>query len=104
MLISKSPRNQKIRYHQIALNKCNSLFITQTLNKMAFQEHISNREQEVLKLVAFEHTAQEIATQLYISINTVKTHKKNLLDKLDVRNMAGLVRKGFELGILQLSQ
>ncbi len=71
---------------------------------MIFQQNVSNREKEVLQLIAFENTAQEIAAQLYISINTVKTHKRNLLDKLDVKNMAGLVRKGFELGILQLGQ
>ena len=69
---------------------------------MLFQENISMREQEVLRLVAHEHTAQEIAAQLYISVNTVKTHKRNLLDKLAVRNMAGLVRKGFETGLLQI--
>ncbi len=69
---------------------------------MIYQETISNREQEVLRLVAYEHTAQEIAQQLYISVNTVKTHKRNLLDKLAVKNMAGLVRKGFELGLLTM--
>ena len=71
---------------------------------MIFQQNVSDREKEILQLIAFENTAQEIAAQLYISINTVKTHKRNLLDKLDVKNMAGLVRKGFELGILQLGQ
>ena len=69
---------------------------------MNFSNNISTREKEVLRLVAFEHTAHEIAAELYISVNTVKTHKRKLLEKLDVKNMAGLVRKGFELGILQL--
>ena len=64
---------------------------------------ISQREQEVLKLVALEHTASEIASLLYISTNTVKTHKRKLLEKLAVRNIAGLVRKGFELGILNIA-
>lgn len=65
--------------------------------------YISRREQEVLELVASEHTAAEIASLLYISTNTVKTHKRRLLEKLAVRNVAGLVRKGFELGILNIA-
>lgn len=61
---------------------------------------ISQRELEVLNLIAFEYTAKEIADRLYISINTVKTHKRHLQEKLHVRNVAGLVRRGFELGFL----
>lgn len=63
---------------------------------------ISEREKEVLRLVAYEYSSKEIAQELYISTNTVNTHKKNLRSKLDVKNLAGLVRKGFELGILEL--
>ena len=65
--------------------------------------YISRREQEVLELVASEHTVAEIASLLFISTNTVKTHKRRLLEKLAVRNVAGLVRKGFELGILNIA-
>lgn len=64
---------------------------------------ISPREKDVLKLVAYELTSKEIADQLYISANTVNTHKKNLRDKLDVKNLAGMVRRGFELGLLSLN-
>ncbi|MCB0669218.1 MAG: helix-turn-helix transcriptional regulator [Saprospiraceae bacterium] len=63
---------------------------------------ISEREKEVLQLVAYEYSSKEIAQQLFISTNTVNTHKKNLRSKLDVKNLAGMVRKGFELGILEL--
>ncbi|MCB0689891.1 MAG: helix-turn-helix transcriptional regulator [Saprospiraceae bacterium] len=63
---------------------------------------ISEREKEVLRLVAYEYSSKEIAQELYISTNTVNTHKKNLRSKLDVKNLAGMVRKGFELGILEL--
>ena len=63
---------------------------------------ISDREKEVLRLVAYEYSSKEIAQELFISTNTVNTHKKNLRSKLDVKNLAGMVRKGFELGILEL--
>jgi len=63
---------------------------------------ISTREQEVLELISFEFRTREIAKELYISMNTVQTHRKNLLEKMDVKNTAGLIRKGFELGYLRL--
>ena len=63
---------------------------------------ISQREQEVLRLVAYEHSTKEIASRLYLSDHTVITHRQNLMQKLDVKNAAGLVRVGFELGILTL--
>jgi len=66
--------------------------------------HISHREQEVLMLVANECTTNEIAKKLYISTHTAITHRKHLLEKLGVKNTAGLVRRAFEVGILSVSQ
>ncbi len=63
---------------------------------------ISNRELEILHLVAYEHSTKEIAKELYISEHTVITHRKNLLLKMDAKNTAGLVRRGFEQGLLQI--
>jgi len=63
---------------------------------------ISEREHEVLQLVSHEYNTKEIAQQLYISAHTVITHRKNLLLKMDAKNTAGLVRRGFEMGLLQI--
>lgn len=63
---------------------------------------ITIREQEVLHLIAWEHSTKEIAQQLYVSYETAHSHRKNLMRKLDVSNTAGLVRRGFELGLLKL--
>lgn len=60
----------------------------------------SKRELEVLNLIAFEYTIPEIAKLLFISVETVKTHRRHLLRKMRVRNTAGLVRKSFEKRIL----
>jgi two-component system nitrate/nitrite response regulator NarL len=56
------------------------------------QLKISRREKEVLKLICEEFTTPEIADKLCISLNTVESHRSNLLAKLNVRNLAGLVR------------
>ncbi|MBK8504636.1 MAG: helix-turn-helix transcriptional regulator [Saprospiraceae bacterium] len=63
---------------------------------------LSDREKEVLELIAHENTNDKIAEKLYISIHTAKTHRKNLLEKMRVKNTAGPVRRGFELGFLQI--
>ena len=61
---------------------------------------ISRREKQILNLIVWEKTTQEIADELFISFSTVETHRKNLLHKLDVRNTAGLVRVALENGLL----
>lgn len=61
---------------------------------------LSNREKEILVLVAQEFTAAEIAEKTFISLNTVNTHRKNLLYKLNAKNTAGLVKYAIECGYL----
>jgi DNA-binding NarL/FixJ family response regulator len=53
---------------------------------------LSPREKEVLQLIAEEHTSGEIAELLFISEKTVEKHRSKLMEKLNVRNIAGLVR------------
>ena len=54
--------------------------------------NISPREKEILQLIAEEHTSSEIAKLLFISEKTVEKHRTSLMEKLNVRNLAGLVR------------
>lgn len=61
---------------------------------------ISKREFEILQLVAQGASNQEIADQLFISLNTVKTHLSNLYQKLEVRRRTQAVEKGKQLGLL----
>lgn len=53
---------------------------------------LTEREREVIRLVAMEKTNEEIAMALEVSLETVKTHRKRLMAKLDVRSTAGLVK------------
>ncbi len=55
-------------------------------------EDLTEREQEVLKLIAEERTNSEIAEKLFISKRTVDSHRKHLLEKTGAKNTAGLVR------------
>ncbi len=61
---------------------------------------LSDREKEVLSLVAKELTTQQIADKLFISHHTVLSHRKKLLYKFEVNNTAGLIKKAMEAGLL----
>jgi DNA-binding CsgD family transcriptional regulator len=63
--------------------------------------NVTRRELEILRLVASGSTTNEIAGQLAISAMTVETHRRNLLHKLQIRNVAGLVRYAIERGLVE---
>lgn len=62
---------------------------------------ITRREREVLQLIVDGLTSQEIAEKLYISPRTVDTHRFNLMQKLELKNTAGLVRYALEHGLIE---
>ena len=62
---------------------------------------LTAREVEVLQLIAKEFSNPEIAEKLYISIRTVDTHRRNLLEKLGVKNTAGLVKYAIQKGLVK---
>jgi DNA-binding NarL/FixJ family response regulator len=63
---------------------------------------LSQREGEVLTLIAEGNTSKEIASRLSISLQTVETHRSNLMSKLGVRNMAGMVLYAVRNGFVKL--
>jgi len=70
-------------------------------NELEFNKTIlTTREKEVITLIAQELTTDEIATKLFLSRHTIETHKKNIFQKLQVNNAAGLVKKAVFLGYI----
>lgn len=61
---------------------------------------LSEREIEIVKLIASEKTNKEIAQELFISEKTVENHRSNIMLKMDVKNVAGLVKKAILQGII----
>jgi DNA-binding NarL/FixJ family response regulator len=61
---------------------------------------LSSREKEILILIAQEYNTAEIAEKTFISFNTVNTHRRNLLSKLNAKNTAGLVKYAVENGLV----
>lgn len=72
-------------------------------NQSADESNLSMREIEVLRLIADGLKTDEIAERLRVKPNTIETHRRHLLDKLDVRNSAELVRRAISSGILMES-
>ena len=65
-------------------------------------DSLSPREKEILQLIAEEHTSSEIAQALFITIKTVEKHRASLMEKLNVRNMAGLVRMALKYHLVEI--
>jgi two-component system response regulator NreC len=61
---------------------------------------LSDREREVLKLIALGHTNSEIATQLYLSVRTVESHRAHIQQKLGLTTRAELVRYALDHGLI----
>jgi two-component system response regulator NreC len=62
---------------------------------------LSEREADVLKMVALGHTNQEIAKEFYLSVRTVETHRAHIQQKLRLSSRSELVRYALEHGLLE---
>jgi DNA-binding NarL/FixJ family response regulator len=66
-------------------------------------EILTDREREVLQLIAEGHTNQEIADTLFISVKTVEAHRSNIMRKLDIHDITKLVKYAIKKGIVDLN-
>src|ERR1700675_1226159 len=71
--------------------------------RRAEEDPLSDREREVLRLLALGHTNQEIAKELYISVRTAETHRAHIMQKLRLSSRAELVRYALDEGLLEPS-
>ena len=71
--------------------------------RRAEEDPLSDREREVLRLLALGHTNQEIAKELYISVRTAETHRAHIMQKLRLSSRAELVRYALSHDLLEPS-
>jgi DNA-binding NarL/FixJ family response regulator len=67
-------------------------------------ETLTNREREVLRMVAEGRTSPEIAERLYIGVRTAETHRANLMRKLGLRSQADVIRFALRRGLIALDE
>ncbi len=105
----KSTADQDTLLEAILCVQGGDLYLNAALKEQLLQEMLSakrrvdhmkptltRREKEILRLIASEYNNQQIADLLFISLRTVETHRYNLMQKLDVKNTAGLVKEAMQ--------
>jgi DNA-binding NarL/FixJ family response regulator len=65
-------------------------------------EHLTKRELQVLQLIAEGKSTKDIAARLELSVKTVETHRKQIMDKLEIRSIAGLTKYCIREGLTTL--
>ena len=65
---------------------------------------LTAREKETLQLITEGHTTAEIAERLFVSVKTVETHRKKIMDKLDLRSVAELTKYAIREGITSVDK
>jgi DNA-binding NarL/FixJ family response regulator len=63
-------------------------------------EQLTSRQREILQLITEGRTTKEIADLLYLSVKTVETHRMQLMKRLDIHDVAGLVRYAIRMGLV----
>lgn len=70
--------------------------------KRELLDTLSPRQREVLRLIAEGRTTKQIAAELGISVKTVETHRAQLMERLNIRDVAGLVRYAILVGLIDV--
>ncbi|MBO6518094.1 MAG: response regulator transcription factor [Bacteroidia bacterium] len=112
-LLKSSDKDEIIRAIE-TVNEGRKYFSQEVVQSLAQKDHVqtatvndhkesilTRREEEIVILVAQGNTTKEIASQLHISPRTVETHRNNIIKKLEVNGIAGLVRYAFKNGLIQ---
>jgi two-component system, NarL family, response regulator LiaR len=97
------PKPDSYRVETVVVEK--EVYVTRNENfvldtSLVSQLELSKRELEILSLLAQGHSNQEIATKLFVSLSTVKTHIQNLFEKLDVKRRIQAVEKAKRLNLI----
>lgn len=80
-----------------------SVHFRQACEEMEHYQTLSDREIEILRLIAEGLPSKDIAERLFVSQNTIEFHRKRIMRKLGVTNMAQLVKEGFAKGYIKVS-
>jgi DNA-binding NarL/FixJ family response regulator len=91
----------KIMNGEIAFSKeVESIIMRPSLNELKGKPQLTKREKQILQFIAGGKTTSVIAEELFISPFTVETHRRNLMQKFEVKNAAELVKIAMQLQIL----
>jgi DNA-binding NarL/FixJ family response regulator len=87
-------------FQPIVMQKLTSVPSLALVDDTDYLKVLTERETEVLKLIAQEYSSPDIAEKLFISLNTVEAHRRNLFKKLNVKNSIGLIKFALRFGLI----
>jgi DNA-binding NarL/FixJ family response regulator len=81
--------------------------VTDYVNQLSSSEYdayrqLSDRERQVLQLIAEGNSTKEIAYKLHVSVKTIESHRQNIMTKLGIRTLAGLTKFAVREGLTSL--
>ncbi len=72
--------------------------------RLSARQHLTSRQREILQLIAEGSTNKDIASTLRLSVKTVDSHRTQLMDKLNIHDVAGLVRYAVRIGLVTVDR
>ncbi len=75
-------------------------YMSRPSTEQSSYDDLTRREREILTLIAQGLTNREIAAKLVISVNTVGTHRQNIMEKLDLHNKSELIKYAIRKGLI----
>ena len=79
----------------------NELYGDEKEQGLGYKPMLTRREKEILSLIMEELTSQQMADRLALSLRTVENHRVSLMQKLNAKNSAGIVKRAFQLGLVR---
>ena len=77
-------------------------YLNKTLDECDTSQELTNREREVLQLIAEGMTTKQIANSLNVSVKTIETHRRKIMKKLDIHSIAELTKAAIQKGLTTL--
>jgi DNA-binding NarL/FixJ family response regulator len=94
--------NQRYMNYELSQNMLNSVIVKGSAPTGENRVHLTRREIEIIKKIAEEKNNQEIANELNISLRTVETHRRNIMQKLEAKSVISLLKYASQHGLIDL--
>lgn len=94
--------NQRYMNYELSQKMLNSIIDKGSVPTGELKVHLTRREIEIIKKIAEEKNNQEIANELNISLRTVETHRRNIMQKLEAKSVISLLKYASQHGLIDL--
>ncbi len=79
----------------------NELYSSSKIDLFGVKPILTRREKDILDMILNEMTSQQMAEKMKLSLRTIENHRVSLMQKLDAKNMAGIVKRAYQLGFVK---